>query len=160
MGKSLTDYAAAHPEQTQLPASEVEQMRTLSGTVKDRQQRQEQAAHTREQVEQMKGSILNQLEQGNAPENVLYTAIKVIGVVTHDPLFAQNGQLALDRLVGELEQPSLFVDTVTIAANRCKQKQEKYLATLKNSATRQVKKFQKLEAALQEIVDMVDDAAV
>ena len=81
MGKSLEEYARLHPQ----PEPDQRAMEETARTYNDRQQE-------RETVEQLKASILRQLEQGNEPQIILYTALKAIGILTQDAQWAADGQ--------------------------------------------------------------------
>lgn len=152
MGKSLTEYAEQHPQQ--VPEREREQMHRTAETIKDRQQE-------REQAERLKDSILQQLEQGNAPQYILYTALKAIGLLTRDPDFTEAGQGYLDSVYSDLAQQALFTDNAAIAARRLEQMQADYTGRTKADLRRRLNHTRRiteaLNAALQE-VDLLESA--
>lgn len=148
MGKTLKEYAAQHPQQE--PEREREQMRSTTEAIKDRQQE-------REQAERLKESILQQLEQGNAPESILYTAIKVIGLLSSDPGFAEAGQRCLDAVYADLAQQSLLVDNAAVAAHRLETMRHDYNKKLKTSLTRQLNGYRRIADALLKALQAVDE---
>lgn len=95
MGTTLAEYAAQHPQQE--PERE---RQAIDETARSyREQMQE-----REQVEGLKASILQQLEQGNAPETILYTALRAIGILTHDAAWTEAAKQTLDSVYADLAQ--------------------------------------------------------
>lgn len=148
MGKSLTEYAAANP----LPNidNERERMAAAAKTYQDRQQE-------REQAEQLKQSILNQLEQGNDPQIILYTALKCIGLLTADPEYITTGQSYLDSVYADLAQQSFIQDNAAIAAERLEKMQEEYNKKLRNSINRQLGQYRRIEKALNDALTALND---
>ncbi len=147
MGISLSEYAAQHPQQE--PEPEFTQIGAV-GAFKERQQE-------RDQAEQLKESILHQLQQGNTPETILYTAIRAIGLLSQDREFAETGQRYLDSLYADLEQQSLLTDNAAVAARRLEQKQRDYNKRLRNSLNRHLKGYQRIAEALEQALEAVDN---
>lgn len=144
MGQSLAEYAAQHPQQQ--PESEREQMQNTAESFKDRQQE-------REQAERLKDGILQQLEQGNAPQYILYAAIKAIGLLSHDPEFTEAGQRYLDHVYADLAQESLVTDNAAIAAHRLEQMQAEYIRKARASLTRQLNGSKRISDAIEKALD-------
>ena len=147
MAKTLEEYAAQHPQQ------EPEQERqAIEDTARSyREQMQE-----RETVEGLKASILQQLEQGNAPQYILYTAIKAIGILTHDAEWAEAGRQTLDTVYADLAQQSLLTDNAAIAAQRLDTMQAEYNDKLRRQLTRNLNGYRRIEKALQEALQAVN----
>lgn len=148
MGISLSEYAAQHPQEE--PERERQQMQEIAATIKDRQQEREQAA-------QLKESILQQLEQGNAPEYILYTAIKAIGLLSNDPGFIEAGQRCLDSVYSDLAQQSLITDNEAIAAHRLEQMQSEYIRKARASLTRQLNGSKRISDAIEKALQAIKD---
>jgi chemotaxis protein histidine kinase CheA len=147
MGKSLAEYAAQNPQQE--PEREREAMHQTAETVKDRQQERERAA-------QLMQSIQTQLEQGNAPQTILYTAITAIGLLAHDEAWAAAAQTSLDTVYADLAQQSLLVNEATIAAQRLEKMQEDYNEKLRRQLTRQLSGYQRIAKGLNEALDALN----
>lgn len=148
MGKSLEEYAA------QNPAQEPEKERqAITRTARSYEDRQQEAA----EAQRLKESITNQLEQGNAPEYILYTAIKAIGLLTHDEEWAQAGERCLDSVYEDLAQQSFIVDNAAVAAQRLDSMQAAYNDKLRRQLTRSISGYRRIEKALQEALQAVND---
>lgn len=141
MGYSLDEYAALHPQTR--PEREQAAMLDTANTIKDRRQE-------RERAEQLKASMLKQLDQGNAPQSILYTAITAIGLLTHDEAWTEAAQGALDTVYADLAQQSLLIDEATIAAERLEQMQIEYNAKLRRQLNRQLSGYQRIAKGLNE----------
>jgi len=147
MGTTLAEYAAQHPQQE--PERE---RQAIDETARSyREQMQE-----REQVEGLKASILQQLEQGNAPETILYTALRAIGILTHDAAWTEAAKQTLDSVYADLAQQSLLTDNAAIAAQRLDGMQAAYNDKLRRQLTRQLNGYRRIEKALQEALQAVN----
>lgn len=142
MGKSLEEYAAQHPQ----PEPIREQLAARSY----RDQMQE-----REQIEDIKASILNQLEQGAAPETLLYMALKAIGILTHDTEWTEAGTQTLDKVYGDLAQESLLTDNTAAAAQKLETLQTEYKDKLRRQLVRNLNESRRIERQLQELIDTI-----
>ena len=146
MAKSLAEYAAQHPQQMPEQAEAV----TTSETIRERREDLNQA-------EQLKASILQQIDRGNAPQAILYTALKCIGLLSHDADFWEAGQAALDSIYADLAQQSFLVDTAAIEAQRLKAQQEAYNAKTRAAIKRQIRDNEKINRALYAALEAVAD---
>ena len=147
MGKSLADYAAANP----MPEPpEREEMAAKAKTMQERQQE-------RERAEQLKQSIIKQLEQGNDPQIILYTALECIGLYTNDPEYITAGQSMLDKVYADLAQQSFLQDNAAIAAERLEAQQAEYNKHLRNSINRQLSGYHRIEKALNDALTALND---
>lgn len=147
MAKSLEEYAAQHPQQE--PERERQSIQEAAKTYQDRQQE-------RERIEQLKASIMRQLEQGNAPQYILYTAIKAIGLLTQDAAWTEAAQKTLDSVYADLAQQSFLTDNAAIAAQRLETMQTDYNDKLRRQLTRQLNGYRRIEKALQEALQAVN----
>lgn len=151
MAKSLAQYAAENPQE--MPETEREQMQHTA-TMREREQerRQEQA-----QIVKLKASIIAQLEQGNDPQYILYTALEVIGTATHDEEFTKTGKQCLDKVYEDLAQQSLLTDNAAIAAARIKEMQESYNDRLRRQLEKQLTGYQKIARGINDALAALDD---
>ena len=99
---------------------------------------------------------MQQLEQGNAPETILYTALRAIGLLTHDAEWTEAGKQTLDRVYADLAQQSFLTDNAAIAAHRLEQMQNDYNDKLRRQLTRNLNGYRRIEKALQEALQAVN----
>lgn len=144
---SLEELAKLCPQEE--PESEWKAIETVAQTYRDQLQE-------REQVERLKGSILQQLQKGNAPQYILYTALRVIGVATHDNEWAEAGETILDGIYGDLTQQSLLEDEAAISMKRLADMQEKYRERSKQRLKTQLNGCARLHKALREAWQAVE----
>lgn len=148
MGFGLFDYAEQNPD-IQEPQQEASAIRETSQTYRERQERQQD-------VETMKKSIMQQLEQGNAPHLILYTAIRAIGTASVDEAWTEAAVGYLDKVYGDLMQESFLQDNAAVAAKRLEEQRAEYLEKLKKAIARDQRQVGKLSIALQEAQDALD----
>lgn len=147
MGKSLAEYAATHREEQ--PAAEREAMAALAADAKERAAAIERAA-------ELKDSIAQQLEQGNEPQYILYTALKCIGLLSNDTEWteAQHGQL--DKIYKDIAQQSLLDDNAAIAAKRLEQTTSRYNERMRAQLNKQLAGYGRIAAGLREALAALD----
>ena len=143
MGISLDEYATlygkAEPENA--PQSMIDAAESYN--------RQQEAQKT---VEQLKTSIAQQLESGSAPEFILSTAIRAIGILTNDAEWADRQQGALDAVYGDLSQLSLVVDNAATAMQRLDEKRRKYCEKHYKSCLKVKKASEDIDAILNTVL--------
>lgn len=148
MGNGLFDYAEAHPEQAQAAQE-------APGVLETRQHWQNV-----EKIREIKESISRQIEQGQAPQDILYNAIRAVGLLSNDPEWSERQREALGRVYPEIEQESLFVDREAQAAQRRETKIQDFIDKTRRQLNRQLKSCQSLqktlEAALNDLAIMDD----
>lgn len=140
MGISLEEYAAIHSQEPP-PESERQAIAQTAKTMRDRQREREMTAD-------LKTSIAQQLAKGNAPETVLYSAIRLIGLLTHDEEWEAAQTATLDSVYADLAQQSLLTDNAAIAAQRLDDRQTQYLHKMHKKLNSQLTECRKLEKAL------------
>lgn len=143
MGISLAEYAAQHPQEE--PAQQAAPIRTYR-----------EAAQDRETVEQIKAGISQQLAQGNAPQYILYSALRAIGILTQDQAWAEAGIAALDSVYADLAQQSLLSEESSIAADRLAQMQAEYCAKMRRQLRRDINTANNILEGLQKAKDAID----
>ena len=131
MGNGLFDYAQQNPG-IQEPQQEARAIRDTAQTYRDRQERQEK-------TEQLKAAIMQQFEQGDAPQIILYTALKAIGTATADNTWTETATGFLDTVYGDLMQESFIDDNAAIAAKRLEDQRAEYV----DKARRKLKYLQR-----------------
>ena len=117
----------------------------ISGPAVDFEQMQED--HDR--LATMKRDILLQLEQGEDPESILYTAIHAIGLATHDKAYTEQ---ATSYLNGNKAEASLFLDLDEMEAKRAERRRA-YLDKRRKDVLRQVKLLDADRQALRQELD-------
>lgn len=147
MGKTLAEYAAQHQQQE--PERERQAIAETARICREQ-------AQELEDVETLKASILRQLQQGNAPELILYTALQAIGILTHDPEWAEAGKTCLDSVYEDLAQQSLFADNTAIAAQRLDMMRERYNDKLRRQLLQSLNGYRRIEKALTEALNALD----
>lgn len=151
MGISLEEYAAQHPQE--MPKAEREQQQQTIAIKEMMQDRQDEQAR----IERLKQSVIAQLEQGNAPQFVLYAAIDALGLATHDPDFSDTCKQLLDKVYDGLEQQSLLTDNAAIAAARIADMKADYTARLRRQLTKQLIGYQKIANGLNEALAALNE---
>lgn len=126
MALSLTEYYAQTPEPEETPQA------APGRSYQD-------ARQERETVDQIKASILAQLEQGNAPQDILYSALRVIGMLTQDNEWTEAGTAILERTYSDIAQRSLFAEDASLVLDRLETLRAEYVA----KAKRQLTKYQR-----------------
>lgn len=136
---SLEEYAAQHP------AIETEQ---------ERAEREESAREyadgqaARRRVFELKESVMQQLQQGTAPEIILYNVIDAIGVICNDKEYTRAGQEILSRCYEGARQQSLLMDTKAEAARKLEEMRDKYNADMIKTIRGKLKKHRQIERGL------------
>ena len=148
MGRSLADYAALHPQER--PELDKRAMSETARTIKDKQE-------AREDTEALKASILRQIEAGNAPEIILYSAVKALGIATNDAGWELEARAALDEVYADLAQESLLADNATIAAARLDRLKLDYNAKLRRTLRSQLHQYKKIQTALIAALDAANE---
>ena len=151
MAKSLTQYAAENPQE--MPAAERAQMQHAATMREQAQERRQEQA----QIKRLKASIIAQLEQGNAPQYILYAALEAIGTATHDEEFAKTGKQCLDKVYEDLAQQSLLTDNAAIAAARIEEMQASYNDRLRRQLEKQLTGYKKIARGLNDALAALDD---
>jgi uncharacterized protein YllA (UPF0747 family) len=145
----LLEYAEQNPAQE--PPQERQAAAVAARTYRERQEAQEQA-------EALKESIAQQLEQGNAPQYILYTAIKAIGLLTNDLEWTEEQQRRLDTVYADLAQQSFIIDNAAIAAERLDKMQQEYIDKMRRQLTKSLNGYRRIEKALTEALQAVNEA--
>lgn len=147
MGMTLAEYAKLYPQEE--PESERKAIEGVAQTYWEQLQE-------REQVKRLKESISQQLQEGNAPQYILYAALRAIGIATHDNEWAEAGATILDGIYGDLTQQSLLEDEAAISMKRLKDMQEKYRERSKQRLKTQINGYKRLYKALNEAWQAVE----
>lgn len=119
----LFDYAASHPDMEN-PVKDNEGARDTARIIAEEKELKADA-------EELKRLIGKRIHQGDHAHFILYTAVKCIGLLSHDPEWMDEQTAALNELYGDLSQESLFVDNAATAAERVEKKQRAFMEKLR-----------------------------
>lgn len=144
MGVGLFEYAEKHPEQQQEPQRQQEPEPTA------------QYIRDLRQIEALKDSINQQIEQGREPQYILYTAIRAIGLLTNDDEWEQRQRGALDAIYSDVAQESLFRDSEAAARSRRETLLRDYADKTRRQLTRQLNACRKLQGDLEAAINDVE----
>lgn len=109
------------------------------------------------EAEKLKENILQELEAGKDPQIILYTALKTIGILTNDPEFTEKTQGKLDGIYKDLAQLSFIEDNDKKAQERLDKMQADYNDKVRRSVKRQLNAYKKVQSALYEVLDAIDN---
>ena len=118
MGHGLFKYA----EMNQQEAPDLEDQRPAEGMEKYIQRRAD-LEHAKELMQ----SIDAQLQQGTPPQYVLYTALRVIGLLSGNTAWEDQQRAKLDTIYKDLAQESLFADNAATAEARLDDQRAQYI---------------------------------
>ncbi len=149
MGKSLAEYAAESGKQEQ-PAADRQIMEATAADAKERAAQIMEAAALKE-------SIAQQLEQGNEPQYILYTALKCIGILSNDATWAAAGEAQLDKIYSDLAQRSFITDNEAIAEKRLQEKTAAYNERLRRQLQRQLNGYQRIAKEISGALTALDE---
>lgn len=143
--KTLEEYAAQHslPEPTAAPAD------TTGRVYRDQQDRQ--------QARQLMDSIQAQLQEGTGPQYILYTAIKAIGLLSHDAAWEDAARASLDFVYGDLMQKSMLIDQEAIAAQRLAEMQTNYNEKTKKQLQGRLADYDRLAKKMREALQVLEE---
>ena len=106
---------------------------------------------------QLMQAIESQIQQGSPPQYVLYSALRLIGLLTGASEWEARQRETLDTIYKDLAQESLFADNAAIAAQRLEDQRREYVKKQRNTFTRQLKGLAKMERALNEALDALQE---
>lgn len=147
MSIGLFDYNEQNPGAAEL-LDEIDIHETAQA-MKDAQEAADRRERQAQATAQLKASILRQLEQGNAPELILYTALQAIGESTDDAAWTEAATGYLDTVYKDLMQQSLFVDSVTAATERLQEKRRIFAEKQRAEIKRELQALDTITAGLE-----------
>lgn len=121
MGRGLFDYAEVNPT----PAAAAAPQEAHRGPDALDAYHARRAAI--DQSKKLMDAIEGQLEQGTPPQYVLYTALRLIALLTGAEDWEQRQRAALDAIYNDLAQESLFADNAATAAARLEDQRAQYI---------------------------------
>ena len=148
MGFGLFDYAQQNPD-IEAPQHEAQAIRDTAQTYRDQQERQEK-------LDQLKAGILQQLEQGDAPQFILYTALKAIGTATNDSNWTETATGYLNAVYSDLMQESFVDDNAAIAAKRLDAQRAEYVEKTRRKMATLQRETNKINGAIKALLDQLD----
>lgn len=101
-------------------------------------------------AEELKRSIEEQIRAGNAPGNILLSAVQAIGLLSGDPKWAEEQTAALDAFY------NAAVDTAVNTAKDAKDQAARYAERVRGDLRRNLTRLQKVQAALTNALEMAD----
>lgn len=137
MGIGLFEYADSNPAQME-PEQARKQVEATARSVRDQNS-----------IQELKNSIALQISQGREPQYILYTAIRVISMLTNDSEWGERQRDALDSLYKDIAQESLFRDSAAAAADRRQEHLNEFIQKTRRQLTRNLNSCQKLQGELQ-----------
>lgn len=145
----LEEYAALYGNQEQ-PAGE---RATMEAIAADR----ERAAGKMEQAAALKESVAQQIRKGNPPQYILYSALKCIGLLTHDEAWADDLEAQLDSVYGDLAQQSLLEDSAAIEGQRLEAQAAAYSERLRQQLQRLISGYGRVYGELKSALDALNE---
>lgn len=125
--------------------------------LKDAEDMEQARQQALEQAEALKATIARQLEAGEDPQTILYTALKVIGLLSNDQEYTETTQGKLDAVYKDLTQLSFIQDNNRIAQERLDAIKEEYNAKLRKNINTQLARYAKVEKALNDVLYALND---
>lgn len=125
--------------------------------LKDAEDMEQARQQALEQAEALKATIARQLEAGEDPQTILYTALKVIGLLSNDQEYTETTQGRLDAVYKDLTQLSFIQDNNRIAQERLDAIKEEYNAKLRKNINTQLARYAKVEKALNDVLYALND---
>lgn len=147
MAKSLAEYAAQNPQEE--PPQEATAQQEAKTIAERREEWQE--------AERLKAIISRQIESGTDPQNILYTALSCIGLLTADKEWTEATQGALDTVYADLAQLSFIIDNAEIERERLQKMQEEYNKKLRAAIRQKIRGLDKVNRALYAVLDAVEE---
>lgn len=144
MKQSLYDYAAEHPKTAPL-----EEQAIGSKTIQERWDELDKAR-------ELQSLIIRQLQKGDPPQVILYTAIKCIELFSEDEEWAQQAQGQLNKIYEDLAQLSLDIDAAEIERQRLEKLQEEYAQKLQKDIKRRIRGLEAIRAELETVLTDVE----
>lgn len=142
---SIAEYVKTHP----MPEAPADPKPIKDKSYSDRQEERQQAIDLKE-------SITRQIQEGRNPENILYTAIRAIGLLTNDSEWTEQNTAALDKVYEDLGQQSFIVDNAEITARRLDKMQKDYQTKLRRQVMTQLNGYKRIQSGLSDIIRALD----
>lgn len=147
MGHGLFKYA----EMNQQEAPALEDQKPAEGM--DRYiKRQSDIEHAKELMQ----SIEAQLQQGRPPQYVLYTALRVIGLLSGNTAWEARQRAQLDTIYKDLDQESLFADNAAKAEARLDEQRAQYIDKTRRKLKRIESETGTIYGLVQAVLDHLD----
>lgn len=145
MGIGLLEFAASNPDRVE-PEQARREIAETARSVQDH-----------EKIQELKASIADQISQGREPQYILYTAIRVIELLTKDSEWAHPLQEALDGVYSGIEQESLFRDQAAAAIRRQEEHLTRYTQKKHRELNNSLNECKKLAIELEAALKIIDN---
>lgn len=137
MAKSLAEYAAQHPPQGA-------QISAAADAGKSMTERREEWAR----ADSLRESLLRQIQSGQEPSIILYTALRCIGIYSADQEWADAATGAPDAVYSDLAQQSFTTDVSAEERKRLDALQAAEREKIRNYAKRERRRLESIQKAL------------
>lgn len=137
MAKSLAEYAAQHPPQD----APIEPIGNAGKTMNERKEEWSRA-------DELRASILRQIQSGQEPSIILYTALQCIGIYSADQEWMEAATKALDSVYEDLAQQSFTADVNAMERERLDALQAAEREKIRNYAKREKRRLDSIVKAL------------
>lgn len=144
MRKSLFEYAEEHPK-----TAPPEEQLTESKPIQERWDELEKAKALKEQ-------ITRQLERGDKPQLILYTALSCIGLLSEDEAWETEAQSYLNHVYADIVQLSMDLDEAELERKRLEEMQEEYNRKLRKDIKRRLNGLVAIEQQLEHLLTDID----
>ena len=104
------------------------------------------------EIEAAKESIAAQISEGTPPEYVLYSALQLIGLLTHDNAWSEDQRAKLDKVYEDLAQISLLADNEAIGRARLEEQKRAFSDKVLRRLNRTKKECEKMAEALNQAI--------
>ena len=149
MEKGIFDFWEDHPDEGGGALTE-----QISAAIEQRTYQEAQADQAR--AAQLKNSIADQMERGETPEIVLYSAFELIGLYSGDPEWTRTQRARLDAVYKDLAQQSLITDNAAIADARLRAAAADFAAKTRRTIRAKLNGCERLEKALRTALQELD----
>ena len=121
---------------------------TVDSGVKETADNYRQELADRERINCQKMAIIQQLEQGSAPQFILLTAIRTISLSTHDEEFERVSMESLKAIYGDLEQQSMDTERMAMQVLNLDQAKTDYQDKLQRRLEGELRRYKNIEKSL------------
>ena len=149
MGRGLFEYAEVTPTTEEAQQDPQHPADGMDNYIKRRA--------VLDQSKQLMQSIDAQMQQGTPPQYVLYSTLRLIGLLTGATEWEERQRAALDHVYKDLAQESLFADNAAIAAQRLDDQRREYVNKQRKNFMRQLKGLARMEKSLNEAFDALQE---
>lgn len=158
----LDEYIATLPDNPEEDEEQAEREREQARRQAEQEQKQAEREQEEKQTlflqaEELKQSILEQIERGAEPESILYSAVDCIACYAGDRAFREQARSSLDEIYADTLQTSMLQNETVKAAARLHERQADYYGKLKRYLIRQEEKHIKIQKELGKVLESIEE---